>query len=780
MHGFVATVPSMETKQRCLVLDILDGQTVTSVLEAAYNERKTELHYVAIIMRLPVTYQIPDKTSCLLVNSKDRWDRRVGSLMGNPRKSYTFRRAGRFPVYFLYSRNFRHKISGNANPRGICVGINESVLAGLQAEELNQLIMDGRAALPMIRGYFYEAPSRRELITYFLRAGNIQRSVSALDAIFFWLLPHLRNCRAILTDTWSIGSTALHIGRRLQVYRGDRKAICPVELLHGYVATSKEATDRADRQLHRLCQILSLKKSQTDGVILFLMSVVNSGELHNQVLKLLTDSVAEMDMTKITKFVALFRVGIGAPELPHLLDCNDYSRIERADPATINRSKVIPVDPSTLFPSYSIDIKIKIEDHKDPAGKKPWVEADVFLKRYPAVMRVHRNDDSTGEKVHHPVWIDTQKLIEDETFAKRLVEVLATLQPRPTLIITPSHEAGVALGALILQKFGAEGASMTLRSHSDLDLTEGEKLHAELRSIRKKGAILVADDALVSGNRSTAYQRSLRNIGYKGKIHWLFAVARPASDVTLEARRLALVFRRGFEKQDHHTCNWIEKILLPDSHQHCPWCEELKQLEEGPIADTPEGGPKQASWLHRDDIDERIKFLRSGTATGLDRNLFAIAGSEKRLFFGETSFFGPTSLPDVAIYSAIASTIQKIRETGSGGPGLGSTRVPVAYILDWEDYLQHKWSDSLLRAAILRACTPEELMCASATEEAKRMKAAKKLINALKSTHHDIAAELILAAHCGKFPGLPLDSQELAHRLETLCPQRREALSAAQ
>ncbi len=54
----------------------------------------------------------------------------------------------------------------------------------------------------------------------FIRVGNIQYDRDAIDAIFFWLLPQLKDVAAIVTDTWSISSIALNVARLCEAYFG--------------------------------------------------------------------------------------------------------------------------------------------------------------------------------------------------------------------------------------------------------------------------------------------------------------------------------------------------------------------------------------------------------------------------------------------------------------------------------------------------------------------------------------------------------------------------------
>jgi len=149
------------------------------------------------------------------------------------------------PIYLLFSHDHVHYLSDNLNPTSVFNplagerSIVESTLKRIQETEMQVVVESGRARFPVIPHVLYEAPSGR-LVQSFLRIGNIQRSRAAVDALFFWLLPHLRDCSAIITDTWSIGTIAFNASRRLSSYHKEGPP-CPVEMVSSYLDGSPES-----------------------------------------------------------------------------------------------------------------------------------------------------------------------------------------------------------------------------------------------------------------------------------------------------------------------------------------------------------------------------------------------------------------------------------------------------------------------------------------------------------------------------------------------------------
>ena len=149
----------------------------------------------------------------------------------------TFDRLRDRSVHVLSSYNGQHILTKNLSPHWpddplATYGISgEKAIAAIRKTEFDFILDQSRAVLTSPPGSRYRTPSRR-LVRSFVRVGNIQYNRDAIDAIFFWLLPHLADVGAILTDTWSISSLAFNVAKLSAFYfGGDARR---VEMLPSY------------------------------------------------------------------------------------------------------------------------------------------------------------------------------------------------------------------------------------------------------------------------------------------------------------------------------------------------------------------------------------------------------------------------------------------------------------------------------------------------------------------------------------------------------------------
>jgi hypothetical protein len=146
------------------------------------------------------------------------------------------------------------------------------------------IVETSRARLPSVPGSLYLAPSTR-LMRSFLRVGNVQYSRAALEAFFFWLLPYLRNCAGIFTDTWSISSIAMSASRLLSVYA--EAVPCPVEMLSQYHDGSEARNAEAGEIIDRIAAEARAAGGRPDGEVVCLLSATHSGRLVGQLREVL-------------------------------------------------------------------------------------------------------------------------------------------------------------------------------------------------------------------------------------------------------------------------------------------------------------------------------------------------------------------------------------------------------------------------------------------------------------------------------------------------------------
>ena len=78
-------------------------------------------------------------------------------------------------------------------------------------------------------------------------------------------------------------------------------------------------------------------------------------------------------------------------------------------------------------------------------------------------------------------------------------------------------------------------------------------------------------------------------------------------------------------------------------------------------------------------------------------------------------------------------------------PALGHRRYPVVTVLDHNEYLFGTYSDSLLRACLLRAAHDYELVYADRNTEKQRTQRAIELMASTSAIDSDVSAELVIA-----------------------------------
>ena len=115
----------------------------------------------------------------------------------------------------------------------------------------------------------------------------------------------------------------------------------------------------------------------------------------------------------------------------------------------------------------------------------------------------------------------------------------------------------------------------------------------------------------------------------------------------------------------------------------------------------------------------------------------------------------------------MASGIQALRSSvvtsKMNKPPLGEPHFPIATTLELEPTV---FTDSLIKASLMRAARAHELIYMAEDMEAIKTEQALGDLNAADPHVNDIAAELILATLSGKFPRLDLRAAD--HAMERL------------
>jgi hypothetical protein len=658
---------------------------------------------------------------------------------------------GRFPlasVIFLSSQNYRLQLSRNLSKNILPARLEEfeaDLLACIRQREMEHFVEEADALLPRNASYSYHLPSGAYSPS-FLRVGNMQISTSVLDAAFFWLLPYLRDVDGMLVDTWSISSLALNTARRLAQY-DPAKAGFRVEMLSHYhdgrPGTRKQLVAMARRVSHDF---------QKPYLVLF--SALMTGRSLRDVARTLQK---DQDMAGLPRFLVLYRLAdslftLNNSAIPELCNFSPLLQGRSGQSITINRPKFsVEIDPQTYFPVIVRERVQKI--FKDFAKRNKG-----FFDRYrrSTVVRIHADAHVAHHFYrHHGILIDVAEAVKEPEFEKSLTQILLeSIAPR--LMVVPPHRAGRALATLVGRIYEAAGRRMPDVFYSldlSLDVTsERERstrgrtptLFQELRTCQLQDSIIVLDDAVTTGRRLRTFQRRLRDLHYKGQILYVVGVARMTSKSEWSSLRSTLMAR---DSEPAHQVSAAENIVLPDwDRAECPWCQESRVLD-----DIIKLNPTEVSQT----MVHRAGLLRSSSPRGLTENVFLPGIDDLDVSFTPGSFFVEFPARPSAVAASVAATLQEMREDSDEKKRLSPSGFPLRSVLGLTDL--DRYTDSMLRAAILRTATAAELRRTEESEESKRAQWARAILQGQSNDAKRLRRELLLAILMHKLPRQTLD-----------------------
>lgn len=739
MHVFAATIRGEDgAVVEAAVVQLVLGRSLSRTLELLYNDfRELRLRADLIIARSVVEEQFdpeagaPDGSHIASVVAEARED-----------PDTTFRRANDKPVRLLSSRNFEPILSGNVNslvrwdPLDEAGMPHDRAIACIREAEMTHITGLARAMLPEAPGRAYRAPSG-SLVRSFLRVGNIQFSRASLDALFFWLLPYLSRCAGILTDTWSISSLALNASRLLALYAGRPQV--PVEMLSEYIDgdTAREAAVGESLQ-HLLSEIVS-NGSQDRPQILCIISATQTGSLANRltdILDLYCGDSADVHS------VAVFKMG--ETDLDALLDWTGSAAFRPLSEADRVAADPVVIDPQLYFPLTFHDIEYTLRSQQASGGKR-------FLADYggQGIVSVHRDHIDDNNLRHHGIHLDTTALVRHPTFVARFHARVLDLEPKPALIISPPHEAGRSLALEAQRALAKLGHPCGVFEHSTLIfgpvlLDENRQLRDSIDGLDESEAILIVDDMFMTGTRLSVYETQLRDRSFRGRLHYLVGVARPPGAEIWEERRQMRKYRPPADRKIfvENTVDAVETFFLPNwQSAQCPWCEELRIYSERAAAGA----------VLPPILVDRSNLLQRMVDQGMRDNLFLVPPGQAPLAITRGSVFAQPGDSQADVFASVASAIQALRcSPPDGRPSLGPRRFPVSTVLKGQEYLHDTYTDAILRASIIRAAEPDELIYTARRPEDARTAWISHLLTSSQVDEWRLAPELILAAALDK------------------------------
>lgn len=687
---------------------------------------------------------------------------------------------GRFPkasIHLLYSANFEIKLSENVNPLRrdslIPPEIASGFLQWLRSVELRAYVQHSSAVFPTRQNFVYRSPSGR-YVNNFLRVGNVQMGRQPMDAIFFWLLPYLKDVGGILTETWSISSLALNAARLVERYAPNTHSPFRVDMLSAYFDGSPDVAMQVGEPLTRV--------TNYRRATLVLFSTVMTGE---SVRRLREEIRRASPGDMAVNIVALYRLNeqVALPSLCDLFGSEGDPDFNAANEAPAGTT-VIDIDRHTYFP-------LQIEETAIPISASAARPAYSFFNRYKGTDAIclHRDSvDLNGQPYrHHGIFVDVLKLLETRAFTERLTAHLSKIPHRPALIVAPPHEAGAQLSnfasAQMQQKFGAPIEPLI---HQDLHPESSDIPKDIIRALGHNEIILIIDDVSVTGQRLSRYQEHLRKLGFQGQLYYLIGVARPESDAQWTRRERDLTFRVGVNREAWHKVFWVEKLILPDwTRYSCPWCKETDLLSRYFEA-------RDAFAIAAPVLIERLRSLEnSRVGHGLIRNAFWRSNPADSVGLTMNSLFlehdGAT---DADIIAAVCASLQHLRTVGGRAkrsrlpshlpprvrdlldrcldyiwpPNSPILRLESTYphvtVIDSADYFGETFNDAVLRLAIIRAANRAELERWKDRAEEARRRTCREYLLRPGATDDVFRFELMVAMQEGKIPRPSLSASD--------------------
>ena len=753
MHQFSVTFDDSETATfpRLIVAEIPYGESVRYILERLYRTLRPEQRTNTIIILRPgIRFQL-SKRRIEQLSKNGLGD---GEYLEQPYSflketvddiEKAFRRFRTHGIHVLASEDYGHFLTENINPSATItvdvsdVSLASRLIATIRDAEIDYLITIGKCKLPRLGPQYYRAPSGRYM-RVFLRVGNLQTSRSAIDAVFFWLLPHLSNCIGIITDTWSISSISLNASRRLVDYSEANGPPCPIEILGDYHDNSEHYGSAAAETIDRfISRIEARGEGKAGQQVLILISATHTGSMVQLIQRYL--ELRGIATDKVT-FLSLFKLS-QASSIPTLRDLSDDEDFAVVDNLTDEeKSTAITIHSKLYFPATQLDIeKSLLLKVIAPYAK--------FCRRYGDISfaRVHRTDSDSNpsNERHHAIWIDTRQLIFHPDFATLFSKKILDLRPRPAVIVHPDHPVARSLSEMACTILQTTGADILSFPHNDLklmvDLSDKDaKIHAAIEDLNASDAILFLDDAFITGTRISSYQKNLREFDFSGIFHYLVAIARPEASGIWEDQRRAFIRARAPRPNEanedgrhtpENTFDYVEKLVLPNwTVDRCPWCVEKDKTPQ--MRRAQHGMPL------------------SSTAEGMDQGIFIVPKGYSSIELKRDSFLGPPGTAQSNVFCVVAGALQVLRtERVDETLLLDDQYFLIKPVLNESHYLRY-FTDSILMASIFRAAKASELVYGDTDREKRRTTAIRDYLRT--KTTGDLACEVALAETLGKFP----------------------------
>ncbi|TAY14018.1 hypothetical protein [Rhizobium leguminosarum] len=739
MHIFEARLERVEPAATLVVVQVSGEHSIQRILELLYNTYTNRAQASAFVFRPDVRDAFSgDEIAIAMSGAYTGSSQFLNALsLAYQTPDSTFARFFEKPMFVLHADDFKPRLSENINPLlqtppEVQVHLERAeLLDDLRDAEMRFLMSESGAILPPVENTVYDNPSGSAARS-FLRVGNIQYSRLAIDAVTFWLLLYVRDCEAILVDTWSLSSVAMNVSRVLATLRASKPV--PVEMLSQYQDKSPERRAALTEILDRLVSEANTGSSGPLKVVC-LVSVTHTGSL----VGVLKEQIEVSRRMIALEFVALFRLGT-AENLNTLCDLSMDAGFQKLAENEITGRASIPIDEKIYFPVRFVTVEHEVRiAQAEPFA--PFLE----LVGGSDVITSHRNQIDDGKRRHHAIHLDTVKLAALAGFQDKFRDALKALDPPPSIILAPGHAAAAAMSSFacntIAQIHGTHPEAIT---HANLDLkttglsaTQDMAIRDKLVALPATSSILILDDCFVTGARLSGYQSRLRYHDIKARLHYMVGVARPDNPTTWADFQKKVGFRVVSDQQVYrrNTVRSLFDVIIPNWQEvKCPWCREKLLYER--LESRGKVLPSSYRDRHLELADED---------SGLRDNLFVGFGSSPLKLYSR-SILAPETSNQAEVFTAVAAAIQQLRVVAQGEkPLLGPRRHPISTVLKADTYLLNIYTDSVIRASFLRGADWQELVYEDKVREAERSKYVEEIISSKSTDVRNLSVELLLA-----------------------------------
>lgn len=641
------------------------------------------------------------------------------------------------PIYLLSSADFVHTLSENFNllSNDPLLDVDrKTLLDSIRQQELAMYALSSNALLRMTGNRYFRAPSLK-YCQCFMRVGNIQTSRSAVDAVFYWLLPWLKDCSAIIAESWTVSSAVLNAARLLVRYDPDNHPRCRVDMLSAYHDRSAPLQFEAEEILRRVLP------RETDKVLILVSSCM-SGGLVNKLKE--TFRAADVHDTQ-WECATLFSLG-SSHQVPALCDATQFVSDDgfKFYEELPENGRVFEIDRGTYFP-LRIEV-LPVELKKVDADQSKY-----FFDAYKntKLFCVHREcyEQRGGRLRHHAIDLEVSAILELEPFATRFAESIKGISPPPTVIVVPPHDAGVAMSEIAKRLIEASGSSVEILVHKDLIFSATDERKNIFNNL---ASLLILDDVSVTGSRMSNFAQSLRTLGFSGELHFRVGIARPTS-----AKHWRKVCSRLKNNGISSKCTIeaIHEVVLPDwDSDECPWCIE-RQLYADALSQVGASS---------DFLTDRLRQLHSDEFTEpWTDDIFCASTNAPFSPMAPGSIFVDSGATYAAMFAAISSLLQRMR-VGEASSMLPTAKYPEVTTLLCDEYLGVvSFPEASIRAAIMRATLASELDTQLHASEMARAESARASI--VSGGHSlPLTIEILLQSKLGRLPRLKLNESEIS------------------